>query len=115
MRIKLIKRIHTQFHIKLKNIREKVSNHIIRLAVMQQHKLDVSSGKKDRNDLMIDLIDCFQIHLIVDEGMFVDQVQGGVKDEVVLAGDGVGCWGGRCGEFSRVEGLIASNDEEEEW
>lgn len=113
--VKLIERIHTQFHIQLKNISEKVSNRIIRLAAMQEHKLDMSSSEKDGNHLMIDLIDCSQIHLIIDEGVLVDQVQGRMEDEVVLAGDGVGCWGRGCGEFCGVERFIASYDEEKEW
>ena len=108
--IKFIKRIHTKLDIKLKHIREKVSNQIIRLATVQEHKLDMTSGKKNRNHLMVDFINSFQIHLVVDKGIFVYKVEGGVQDKVVLACDGVRCLVEGCGEFCGVEGFIAPDD-----
>ena len=59
---------------------------------------------------MVDFINSFQIHLVVDKGIFVHQIEGGVQDKVVLAGDRVRCLVEGCGEFCGVEGFIAPND-----
>jgi len=58
---------------------------------------------------MIDFVDYFEVHVVGEECVLVHEVEGGVHDEIVLAGDGVGCgvWG--CCEFCGVEGFVAAD------